>query len=118
MMNEVTYKQDGDYLYPNLILPQEETLPIGKYGRMRKQYLKEYRKAAYNRMLLSGKLEAHLVEVDQNANNRMEILVSEMMKAENVTEEMKTTSQMKWLGMVNNIRHRAEEIILKEIIYS
>ena len=59
-----------------------------------------------------------LVEVDQNANNRMEILVSEMMKAENVTEEMKTTNQMKWLGMVNNIRHRAEEIILKEIIYS
>ncbi len=113
-----TYHREGDYLIPDLVLPDEPQYPLGKYGLMRKSYLREYRPILYNQMLLSGTLNQHLAEVAQVCDERMEYLVSEMAKREGVTEALKATAQMEWVGRMNNIRNRAEEIVLQEVIYA
>ena len=112
-----TYRQEGDYLIPNLSLPDELEYQIGKYGRMRRSYLKEHRPVLYASLLTRGTLHRHLAEIDQACNERMEIIVSAMAKREDVTETLKAADQMEWVRRMNSIRNRAEEIVLTELVY-
>lgn len=105
-------------LYPDLILPEEEEPHYGKYGRMRKAYLKEHRNGLYSSLLLSGKLVEHLNEIDDSAHERMELLVRQMAERQHIDETLKARDQMGWVGAMNNIRNAAEEIVLSELIYS
>ena len=113
-----TYAEKDGYLYPNIMIPEEDMQPIGKYGRMRKRYLKEHRPVVYNQLIVSGKLFSHLREIDSTCNARMEQMVKQMAKAENVTERLKAENQMEWVARMNGIQNRAEEIILEELIYN
>ena len=115
---EISYSQCGDYLIHNLVLPEEEQHTIGKYGRMRKRYLKERHPVIYSELLLTEKLYPHLREIDEACEVRMELLVLQMAKQEGVTEVLKTADQMAWIGKMNSIRNRAEEIVLHELIYT
>ena len=113
-----TYRQVGDYFIPNITLPDDGEYQIGKYGRMRRSYLKEYRKILYNNYVLEGTLFKHLAKIDQACNERIENIVSAMAKQEGVTEALKATNQMEWVRHMNSIRNRAEEIILTELVYA
>ena len=113
-----TYTQVGDYLIPNLVISEAEPSPLGKYGRMRKHYLKEHRPVLYTNLLATGHLFQHLAEIDKACEERMELLALQMAKREGVTEALKATDQMAWVCRMNNIRNRAEEIVLQELIYS
>ncbi|WP_177672493.1 TnpV protein [Evtepia gabavorous] len=117
-MTEITYTRQGDYNLPNLLPPQEEPVPHGKYALLRKKFLKEHRRVTYTNLLTSGKLNSHLAEIQQTAQRRMEEIVAQMAKAEGVTEELKASDQMKWVGLMNNIQNAAEEMVLAELIYS
>ena len=112
-----TYRREGDYLIPNLALPDEPEYQIGKYGRMRRSYLKKHRPVLYANLLTSGTLHRHLAEIDQICNERMEIIVSDMAKQDGVTEALKASDQMEWVRRMNSIRSRAEEIVLTELVY-
>ena len=112
-----TYRQVGDYFIPNITLPDDGEYQIGKYGRMRRSYLKEYRKILYNNYVLEGTLFKHLAEIDQACNERIENIISAMAKQEGVTEALKATNQMEWVRYMNSIRNRAEEIVLTELVY-
>ena len=112
-----TYRQVGDYFIPNITLPDDGEYQIGKYGRMRRSYLKEHRPILYTNLLTSGTLHRHLAEIDQACNERMEIIVSDMARQEDVTEALKAADQMEWVRRMNNIRSRAEEIVLTELVY-
>ena len=116
-MSERTYTMQNGYRLPNLLPPQEPEMHLGKYALLRRTYLKQHRRVTYTNLLTSGKLNQHLMEIEQTALSRMELLTSQMAKAENVTEELKASDPMKWIGLMNNIRHSAEEIILTELIY-
>ena len=111
-----TYRQVGDYLLPNLSIDETEQQLIGKYGRIRKRYLKEHRPVLYSNMLLEGKLFQHLAEIDKAFEERMELLTRQMANRESVTESLKAADQMEWVRRMNSIRSRAEEIILQEKI--
>ncbi len=113
-----TYRQVGDYFIPNLVLPGDGDYQIGKYGRMRRSYLKEHRKILYTNYEVEGTLFMHLAEIDQACNERMETIVSAMAKQEGVTEALKVADQMEWVRRMNSIRNRAEEIILTELVYA
>ena len=110
------YIRSGDYFIPNLTLP-EETRPIGKWGRMHREYLKEHKPIQYNCLLLSGKLWTYLADLNEQAQDRLEQMVHQMKMAEGVTEELKAADPMAWVQRMNNIRNRAEEIILRELVY-
>ena len=112
-----TYRQEGNYLIPNLKLPNTEHYQIGKYGHLRQTYLREHRPVLYNTMLLNGTLNRHLAEVDQTCYERLDCLVKQMAEREGVTEALKVSDQMVWVGRMNNIRSRAEEIIFAEVVY-
>ena len=112
-----TNRQEGDYLIPNIVLPDTGSYQIGKYGRMRLRYLKEHRKILYTNYVTEGTLFKHLAEIDQACNERMKIIVSAMAKQEGVTEALKAADQMEWVRRMNNIRNRAEEIVLHELVY-
>jgi len=114
----LTYRKEGDYNLPNLLPPQETEVHLGKYALLRRKFLKENRRVTYTNLLTSGKLNAHLMEIERTALTRLEQMVSQMAKAEGVTEELKAADQMKWVGLMNNIRHSAEEAILNELIYN
>ena len=101
---------------PDLVLREEEPT-YGKYGMLRKQFLKEYRSARYQYMLLTGKLNEHLNQIDQEAREQVEMLMKQMAEKKDVTEELKVQDQMKWVGLMNNIKVSAEEIILKNMVY-
>jgi len=116
-LNGGTYTQVGDVLFPNLVIGEAEQKPIGKYGRMRKRYLKENRPILYSNMLLAGKLFRHLAEIDEACENRMELILSQMKVQEGVTEALKAANQMEWVARMNSIRNRAEEIVLHELVY-
>ncbi|HRS64333.1 MAG TPA: TnpV protein [Spirochaetia bacterium] len=116
-MAELTYTQNGDYQIPDLSLSETEQ-PLGKYGRMRKTYLQEQRPVLWNRLILSEKLYPHLLEIEQAAQSRLELMMSELMKAAGVTESLKAADPMKWTGLMNSLKAQAEEIILNELIYS
>ena len=115
--NGGTYTQVGDYLIPDISLPDAPAYPIGKYGRMRKAYLKEHRPGLYTQLILSGKLHEHLSEVERTCNDRLDIMIPQMAEAQGVTEAMKARDQLGWVGRMNEIKHSAEEIILAEIIF-
>ena len=114
-----TYRQEGDYLLPNLTLPPDpEEYQIGKYGQMRQRFLKEHRRALYTSLMLEGTLTKHLAEIDRSCNDRLEIIETAMMKREGVTEALKASDQMEWVRRRNSIRSRAEEVILTELVYA
>ena len=113
---KIQYIRVGDYYIPDLTLP-EETRPIGKWGRMHREYLKEHKPIQYNCLLLSGKLWTYLADLNEQAQDRLERIIDQMKTAEGVTEELKAADPMAWVGAMNNIRNRAEEIILQELIY-
>ena len=115
--NGIDYVLVGDYYIPDLKL-SEESRPIGRWGRMRQAYLKEYHHACYTSLLLTGKLWTHLAELNEQAEESMETMLRQMMEAEGVTEELKFHDQMEWICRCNSIRARAEEIICAELIYS
>lgn len=117
-MNNLEYIRSGDYFIPNLTLSEQPQTPLGKYGRMRKTYLQEHRLALYSHLLLSEKLYPHLLEVDQAANERMAQLMPQMVKAAGITEQLKTTDQMKWVGLMNTVKAQVEEIIFLELLYN
>ena len=113
-----TYRQEGDYLIPNLVLPDTSDYKIGKYGRMCRSYLKEHRPSLYSTLVLDGILFKHLAEIDQACNERMETIISAMVKQEGVTEALKAADQMEWVRRKNSIHNRAEEIVLSELVYA
>ena len=113
---EVTYRTEGDYLLPNLTVP--EAPKVGKYGMLRREYLRKNKNGIYTGMLLSGKLNGHLEEVNRQATEMVENLTAQMAKAEGVTEQLKATDQMRWVGLMNNIRASAEEVALRELVYA
>ena len=115
---EMTYTRNGDYLIPDLSLTEAEQKPLGKYGRLRKDYLKEHRPILWNRMILSETLYPHLREIDETANRRLEQMMPEMMKSAGVTESLKASDPMKWVQTMNSLKAQAEEVILSELIYS
>ena len=115
--NGLTYVLNGDYYIPMLEVPQDNR-PIGKYGRMRMQYLKEHHPGKYSSLILSGKLHDHLIEVNECCTNMKLLLVAETAKQQSVTEELKARDQLAWLGMMNNIDSSMEEFILSEYVYS
>jgi hypothetical protein len=117
-MSELIYKENGDYLIPNLSLSETEEKPLGKYGRMRKKYLKEHRPVLWNSMILSEKLYPHLREIDETANRRLEQMMPDLAKAAGATEQLKASDPLKWVGLMNNCKAQAEEIILNELVFS
>ena len=116
MENNLTYTRNGDYLIPDLKL--EETKPLGRYGRMRRDYLKEHRPVLFNAMMVNGKLYPHLNEIEQTMNRRLEQMMPQLAKEAGATEELKASDPMKWVGLMNNCKAQAEEILLTELIYS
>ena len=110
---ELTYTQCGDYLIPNLVLSDTKEYHIGKYGRMRRAYLKDHHPALYSTLLLTEKLFPHLAEIDAACKNRLDIIETAMMRQEGVTEALKAADQMEWVRRMNSIHSRAEEIILR-----
>ena len=117
-MNELTYTRSGDYWIPNLSLSQQETQPLGKYGRMRKKYLQEHRPVLWNSLILSEKLYPHLREIDETANSRLEQMMPGLMQSAGVTEALKASDPMKWVGLMSSLKAQAEEVILAELIYA
>ena len=115
--NGIHYTLHGDYYLPDLDLPEKTSAPIGRYGRMRKAYLEEHRPGLYERLLLSGKLYEHLVEIDTCCAERIDRMVRQMAEAEDITEDLKATDQMAWVGRMNSIRQRAEESVLRELVF-
>ena len=115
---ELTYEKCGDYLIPNLIHSREPEGELRKFGRMRRQYLKEHRSGIYSGLPLTGKLKEHLLMVQEQAEQRFDVLVEQMAASEGVTEQLKAADQMLWVRKMNGIRARAEEIVREEIIYS
>lgn len=113
----IKYVLVGDYYYPLVNIPKQKKINLNKYGRMRLNYLKENKKAEYEIMLLDNTLISHLDEVQTACENRVNMLIKEMAKNENVTEELKVKDQLKWIGMMNNIKNSAEEIVEKELIF-
>ena len=117
MTEKIIYTRNGDFFLPELAVPEKE-YAIGKYGMLRRVYLKNYRRSVYSILLTSGKLLEYLTEIDKTATEQVERIVSQMADAEGVTEKMKADDSMGWIGLMNNFRNSAEELILSELVYS
>ena len=117
-MQSIAYKRCGDYLIPDLTLNAKDYPPLGKYGRMREMYLREHRHLLYSTILLGGRLDDHLHEIDVAAQKRMDRLTQQMAKTAGITEELKARDPMHWVGEMNAIKAQAEEMIFEELIYS
>lgn len=115
-INGLNYVLAGDYYIPNLKLPDEER-PIGKYGRMHRDYLKEHRPMQFNHLVLEEQLWTYLADLNEQAQRRLQMIITQMQEAESVTQELKASDQMSWVRAMNSIHNRAEEIILHEMIY-
>ena len=117
--NQITYHKEGDYLIPNLSLPPTDypNYILGKYGRLRLQFLKENKPIIYQKMLLNNTLRKHIVETDIEAKKQVERLITSFKNHSNLTENMKNTDPLYWVGMMNNFKNQAEEIVFKELIY-
>ena len=118
MENNLTYTRNGDYLIPDLSLSEQPDKPLGKYGRMRKSYLKEHRPILYNQMLMSEKLYPHLIEIDETAQSRLEQMMPQLAKEAGATEELKASDPIRWVGLMNTCKAQAEEILMAELINS
>ena len=114
-INNIEYVLVGDYYIPDLKLPHEER-PIGKYGRMHREYLKEHNSMMFNDLVLEGQLWTYLADLNEQAQERLFLIVEQMKVAESVTEELKAGDQMAWVGAMNSIRSRAEEIVIHELV--
>ena len=115
---DITYTKIGDYFVPNLVLSENvKDFRIGKYGRLRLKHLKENRKAEYIILNMNGKLKKHLMEIDKLAKERVEFLIKQQAERQNVDEKLKEKDQLKWVGMMNNIKNSAEEIVINELIF-
>lgn len=115
---ELTYTKVGDYYIPDLVLDDQPDSPLGRYAQMRQEFLEKHRPVICSTLMLSGKLWRHLSDIDTSCEKRLDALIPDMAKREGVTEVLKATDQMAWVGHMNNIRNRAEEIILHELIYA
>ena len=116
--NGLWYELVGDYYFPCLAVPAEEEQPVGVWGQRHKRYLKEHRPALYNALLLSGKLDGYLADIDQQAQEMMNQIVQQMAQAQGITGALKATDQMAWVGQMNNIQACARELVDKKIIYA
>ena len=113
----IEYHLEGDYYIPNFVIEEQEKITLNKYGRMRLNYLKEHKKAEYSIMLMDGTLNSHLKETQENASERVEQIIKQLKVKSNLTENMKNTDILYWVGMMNNFKNQAEEIIFNELIY-
>ena len=113
----IEYHLEGDYYIPNLVAPEQEKINLNKYGRMRLNYLKENKKAEYSIMLMDGTLNSHLKEIQEIATERVERIIKQLKSKSDLTEDIKNTDMLYWVGMMNNFKNQAEEIILNELIY-
>lgn len=113
----IEYHLEGDYYIPNLVMPEQEKITLNKYGRMRLNYLKYNKKAEYSIMLMDGTLNSHLKEIQETATERVEQIIKQLKEKNNLTEDMKDTDMLYWVGTMNSIKAQAEEIILNELIY-
>ena len=116
-MQKLTYIRCGDYYIPDIRLP-EENRPIGRWGRMHRDYIKENNLIRFNDLCLSGDLWTYLADLNEQAQSRLELIIEQMKAAEGVTENMKATDQMAWVGAMNSIRNRAEEIVTNKLVYN
>ena len=117
-MMRMDYTNKANFLIPNIQMDGQDSNSLGRFGKMRKKFLKEHHSGLYQGLLMTGKLSAHLLEIDRTADERMEQLTESFMEAENVNEALKAADQMDWLQRMNSIRARAEEIVMSELIYS
>ncbi|MFK7724225.1 TnpV protein [Pilosibacter sp. HC1M1C21] len=117
-MSEITYTKQGDYLIPDLTLPTEPDIPLGRYAMMHRDYLEQYKRVTYLNLLTTGRLNEHLHQTEQAALQRLELLTKQLLREQGVTEELKEKAPMQWVGLMNNIRSQAEEVILSELIYN
>ena len=113
----IEYIRHGDYYIPNLVLPKQKKIHLNKYGRMRLNYLKEYKKAEYTIMFMENTLINHLEEIQETATKRIDLIIDDLKAKSNLTEDMKNTDMLYWIGTMNTIKQQAEEIILKELIH-
>ena len=118
-MEKITYHQEGDYLIPNLIMDNSgEDYHIGKYGRLRLNYIKEYKRGLYTELMINGTLSKHLADIERATIKRIDLIINQLAKSENIDEELKSSNQLAWIQAMNNIKNRAEEIVYNEIIYA
>lgn len=117
-INKITYHKEGDYLIPDLIMENScKDYHIGKYGRLRLNYIKEYKRGLYTELMINGTLSKHLSDIENTANERIGLIIKQLAKSENVDENLKIINQLAWVQAMNNIKNRAEEIVYNEIIY-
>ncbi len=117
-MENITYHKEGDYLIPDLIMDNScENYNIGKYGRLRLNYIKNYKRDLYTELMINGTLSKHLADIDNTANERIGLIVKQLAESENVNEDLKSNNQLAWVQAMNNIKNRAEKIVYNEIIY-
>lgn len=114
----ISYTLKGDYYIPNLALPKQEKITLNKYGRMRLNYLKEQKKTLYTELVMNGTLTKHLKEIQETAENRVNLIINELKEKSNLTEDMKNTDQLTWVGTMNAIKEQAEETVFSELIYN
>ena len=117
MDEKITYSKCGDYYIPDLAVPDTKKYMIGKYGSLRKEFLKDYHQSFYTVLFMEGKLFEHLAEIDETCHNCLNDIISKMAKQEGVTEQLKATDQMEWVRRMNNIHSRAEEFVMREYVY-
>ena len=117
MKNEITYTEINGINYPNLALPEQPKINIGKYGQMRLDFLKKHRKGTYTTLLTEWRLSAHLSAIDQEAHSQVEIITKELAKQRGIDELLKTTAQLRWAQEMNNCKAQAEEIVLRDVVY-
>lgn len=114
---ELTYTERNGIMYPNLTLPEQTNYPIGKYGRMRLDYLKKHRRGTYTTLLTSCTINQHLYDTEHEAKRQIDLVLSRLVKERGITEELKATDPLRWVQEMNNAKHNAEEIVLNEVIY-
>ena len=114
---EITYTEKDGFLYPNLALPEHTNYPIGKYGRMRLEFLKNHRKGTYTTLLMSCKLNEHLYKIEQTAKHQIDLAISQIAMERGITENLKAENPMRWVQEMNNAKKCAEEMVLNEIVY-
>ena len=117
-MNKITYHKEGDYLIPDLIMENSyENYHIGKYGRLRLNYIKNYKRGLYTELMINGTLSKHLADIENAATLQIDLIVKKLAEAENINEDLKSCDQLAWVQAMNNVKNRAEEIVYNEIIY-
>ena len=118
-MNKITYHKEGDYLIPDIVIKKSNNnnYNIGKYGHLRLNYIKKFKSWFYTELLISGTLTDYLADIDKEATKKVPAIINKLAKSENINEELKETNQLEWVQSMNNIKNRAEEVVLNEIIY-